>query len=80
MRANVWFDGVDKRNRGRAQLVARLPLLYPAGRSRTLPQIEYPDTDPQPQRAREGKLEPKRFLESLPVYRYLPTGRRAARR
>jgi hypothetical protein len=80
MRANVWFDGVDKRNRGRAQLVARLPLLYPAGRSRTLPQIEYPDTDPQPQREREGKLEPKRFLETLPVYRYLPTGRHAARR
>ena len=33
IRANVWFDGLDARNRGRAMVAAELPLLYPRGRS-----------------------------------------------
>jgi hypothetical protein len=80
VRANVWFDGLDARNRGRVQVSAELPLLYPRGRSTEPPEIRYPDptgagrTTPI---ARTGKLEPEPFLESLPVYRYRPApGRR----
>jgi len=82
IRANVWFDGLDSRNRGRVMIAAELPLLYPVGRSRTLPEIHYPDaadverTTPV---ARAGKLEPEPFLESLPVYRYRPTPDRRRR-
>ena len=82
IRANVWFDGLDSRNRGRLMIAAELPLLYPLGRSRTLPDIQYPDaavagrTTPV---ARAGKLEPEPFLESLPVYRYRPVPDRRRR-
>ncbi len=82
IRANVWFDGLDTRNRGRLMIAAELPLLYPLGRSRTLPEINYPDaadaerTTPV---ARAGKLEPQPFLESLPVHRYRPTPDRRRR-
>ena len=78
LRANVTFHGLDARNRGRAQFAAELPLIYGLGRSRELPEILYPPpldaatVDVQP---RTGKLEPEPFLDSLPVYRYLPTGR-----
>lgn len=76
VRANVWFDGLDRRGRGRVQIVADLPLLYPLGRSRDLPEISYPEPDVAPGTPsvqREGKLEAEPFLESLPVYRYRPT-------
>lgn len=78
VRANVWFDGLDSRNRGRTQVIADLPLLYPQGRSRFQPDISYPEPDTgQPAVQRTGKLEAEPFLESLPVYRYRPTtGRR----
>ena len=39
VRANVWFDGLDRRNRGRVMVSAELPLLYPLGRSKSLPDI-----------------------------------------
>jgi hypothetical protein len=45
VRANVLFDGLDRRNRGRTQVIADLPLLYPVGRSRSRPEIRYPDPD-----------------------------------
>lgn len=83
IRANVWFDGLDARNRGRVMVAAELPLLYPRGRATALPEIRYPDpadasrTTPI---ARTGKLEPNPFLESLPVYRYRPTTPRSHRR
>jgi len=79
IRANVWFDGLDSRNRGRVQVIAELPLLYPVGRSRQPPTIDYPTaedvtrTAPKP---RAGKLEDTPFLQSLPVYRYRPAPRR----
>jgi hypothetical protein len=82
IRANVSFEGLDARNRGRVMIAAELPLLYPLGRSRTPPEIHYPDaadaerTTPV---ARAGKLEPEPFLESLPVYRYRPTPDRRRR-
>ena len=37
VRANVWFNGLDARNRGRMQVSAELPLLYPLGRSKEIP-------------------------------------------
>jgi len=82
IRANVWFDGLDNRSRGRVMVSAELPLLYPLGRSRTLPEILYPSpadaarTQPV---ARTGKLVHEPFLESLPVYRYRPAPDRRRR-
>ncbi len=75
MRANVWFNGLDARNRGRVQVSAELPLLYPLGRSQEIPEIRYPNTGEgaRPEaRKRTGKLEDKPFLNTLPVYRYRP--------
>jgi hypothetical protein len=73
VRANVWFNGLDARNRGRVQVSAELPLLYPLGRSKDIPEIKYPEpeagTRPET-RQRTGKLEDTPFLETLPVYRY----------
>jgi hypothetical protein len=70
----VWFNGLDARKRGRVQVSAELPLLYPLGRSKEIPEITYPSAElgtPLPARSRAGKLEDKPFLETLPVYRYL---------
>jgi hypothetical protein len=83
VRANVWFHGLDSRSRGRVMVAAELPLLYPLGRSREIPEIRYPSTDecaPTEARHRSGKLEPHPFLATLPVYRYLPAVRTAGRR
>jgi hypothetical protein len=84
IRANVWFHGLDSRNRGRVMVSAELPLLYPLGRTRAAPEIRYPANAEEGTRAtlkpRAGKLEDEPFLQSLPVYRYLPVIRRAARR
>ena len=79
VRANVWFQGLDRRNRGRVQISAELPLLYPLGRSKATPEIKYPAPEQgaaRPTRERTGKLEPEPFLETLPVYRYRPAARR----
>jgi hypothetical protein len=79
IRANVWFDGLDSRNRGRVMVAAELPLLYPRGRSTELPEIRYPrpeDAGRTTPIARTGKLQDTPFLESLPVYRYRPAPRR----
>ena len=83
VRANVWFHGLDSRNRGRVQVSAELPLLYPLGRSKETPEIVYPGAEqggtPSP-RQRTGKLESKAFLESLPIFRYRAADRRASGR
>jgi hypothetical protein len=70
VRANVWFNGLDARNRGRVQVGAELPLLYPLGRSKEIPEIKYPEVEEGARhevRQRIGKLEDKPFLVSLPV-------------
>jgi hypothetical protein len=72
IRANVVYAHLDRRGRGRVQVAAELPLLYPKGRRATPPQVRLPppvDAD-QPARKRQSKLEPRPFLESLPVHRY----------
>ena len=79
VRANVWFDGLDARSRGRVMVAAELPLLYPLGRSKDLPEIRYPDAEQGARTtpiARTGKLEDVPFLDSLPVHRYRPAPRR----
>ena len=79
LRANVTFHGLDARHRGRAQFAAELPLLYPLGRSKELPEILYPAPDDGAKEViqhRAGKLEDEPFLDSLPVYRYRPAPHR----
>ncbi len=74
IRANVVYDRLDARGRGRVQVVAELPLLYAHGRRPQPPEVHFPDTPRQsgnpPRRARQSKLEPNPYLQSLPVYRY----------
>jgi len=79
VRANVWFHGLDNRSRGRVLVSAELPLLYPLGRSKDIPEIKYPPRERDgeaeegaslPMRERAGKLEAESFLDTLPVYRY----------
>jgi hypothetical protein len=78
IRANVWFHGLDARSRGRVMVSAELPLLYPLGRSKEIPEIKYPPSDDNgagegtdaPTRTRTGKLEEAPFLTTLPVHRY----------
>jgi len=75
----IAFHGLDSRNRGRVQIAAELPLLYPFGRSKEIPEIVYPGAEqggaPSP-RARTGKLEDTPYLATLPVHRYRPAQHR----
>lgn len=73
VRANVWFDGLDARGRGRVQVAAELPLLYAQGRNAAFPEIRWPgSTVPRgPTRDRAGRLADAPLLETLPVYRYV---------
>jgi hypothetical protein len=76
IRANVLYAHLDSRGRGRVQIAAELPILYPKGRRAEPPQVRFPqppDPDELP-RARQSKLEAHSFLESLPVYRYARHG------
>ena len=78
VRANVWFQGLDARNRGRVQVSAELPLLYPLGRSKETPEIKYPTAEEGvslPARERTGKLDVEPYLETLSVHRYRPEHR-----
>lgn len=72
VRANVWFDGLDARGRGRVQVAAELPLLYAQGRSVAFPEIRWPRPDAPrgPTRDRAGRLVEEPLIETLPVYRY----------
>ena len=72
IRANVLYAHLDPRGRGRMQIAAELPLLYPRLKRAEPPQVRFlqaaePD---QTRRARQSKLDPQPYLESLPVYRY----------
>jgi len=78
VRANVWFRGLDSRNRGRVLVSAELPLLYPLGRSKETPEIKYPTAEEGtslPARERTGKLDVEPYLETLSVHRYRPEHR-----
>jgi hypothetical protein len=72
IRANVLYAHLDPRGRGRMQIAAELPLLYPQRRRTDPPKVRFPlapEAD-MPGRKRQTKLESRPFLESLPVYRY----------
>lgn len=75
IRANVLYAHLDPRGRGRIQLAAELPLLYPKGRRAAPPLVRFPEVlDPQKRpRVRQSQLEAHPFLQSLPVYRYVAT-------
>lgn len=72
IRANVLYAHLDPRGRGRIQIAAELPLLYPKPKRGEQPQIRFlPAAEPdEPKRVRQSKLDPQPYLESLPVYRY----------
>ena len=72
IRANVLYARLDPRGRGRIQISAELPLLYAKGRRAAPPEVRFPidEQTTSPARARESKLQPARFLHSIPVYRY----------
>jgi hypothetical protein len=72
IRANVLYARLDSKGRGRVQVSAELPLLYPLARHKEMPDVRFPEDDDSrtPKRTRESKLEPEPFLRSLPVYRY----------
>ena len=80
IRANVLYARLDAKGRGRVQLSAELPLMYPIGRSEP-PTMYYGDpTDdaedtPSP-RKRRAQLDPEPYLITLPVYRYGQPARR----
>jgi hypothetical protein len=72
IRANVLYTHLDPRGRGRIQIAAELPLLYPSRRRIDPPKVRFP---PAPRasttgRKRQTKLEEQPFLQSLPVFRY----------
>jgi hypothetical protein len=73
IRANVLYTRLDSRGRGRVQIGAELPIMYATGRHATAPEVHFPDAESslQARKSRAPKLEPKPFLSSLPVYRYL---------
>jgi hypothetical protein len=74
MRANVVYSRLDRRGRGRIQVAAELPLMYPLGRRASAPEVHFPTTSDatgrQPRRNRRSHLEATPFLRSLPIYRY----------
>jgi hypothetical protein len=77
IRANIVYDRLDARGRGRVQVVAELPLLYAHGRHPAPPEVSFPkaantsdDVEGTSRRSRRSILERDRYLQSLPVYRY----------
>jgi hypothetical protein len=74
IRANVLHSRLDSRGRGRMQIAAELPLIYPLGRHPENPQVKFPDKDDEasrePSHARRAQLEELPLLQSLPVFRY----------
>lgn len=72
VRANVVFDGLDRRGRGRVQVRAELPLLFVLGRSGGWPEIRFPSGPgaDRPTRQRAGLLEAEPYLASVRIVRY----------
>jgi hypothetical protein len=77
IRANVVYNGLDRRGKGRVMMSAELPILYYRKDGMPAPRVQFPDaaaSDSKPGRKpRQSKIDPQPWLESLPVHRYLPT-------
>ena len=74
VRANVLYARLDPRGRGRIQISAELPLMYAKARHLAPPQVQFPppaDLANEVPRVRKSKIDTARFLQSLPVYRYV---------
>lgn len=70
IRANIVYESLDRRGRGRVQMAAELPLLYPASRRSNPPLVRFPEpelesTPRMPRRHRTLYLEPEPFLTTL---------------
>lgn len=77
VRANVAYHRLDKRGRGRVQIRAELPIVFPRARDLELPEVRFPDNAAQPDRPmreRPTEIGAEPFLQSIPVYRYLHGG------
>ena len=74
IRANIVYERLDKRGRGRVQIAAELPLLYAQGRHPHAPDVTFPrpveEGNDTPRRVRRSKIEPEPCLMTLPVHRY----------
>ncbi len=76
IRANVLYEHLDRRGRGRIQISAELPLIYAKGRRlrrAEAPQVQFPgeaEYTTEPAHVRKAKLESAPLLQSIPVYRY----------
>jgi hypothetical protein len=72
IRANILYSRLDPRGRGRIQIGAELPLIYPEGRRTEPPEVHFPAAGDAKKstRTRESKLESQAYLSSLPVFRY----------
>jgi hypothetical protein len=73
-RANIVNARLDARGRGRFQIRAELPVLYVQGK-RPPPEVRFPVRAAEMQtlkRSRTSQIEAQPFLQTLPVYRYLP--------
>ena len=74
-RANVWFEGLDRRGRGRVQMAAELPLMFALKERGTWPEIAYPEARDgsapgEPARARAGRVDSVPFLTTVTISRY----------
>jgi hypothetical protein len=74
-RANILYTRLDPKGRGRIQISAELPLIYPTGRRTVPPKVYFPDDVPVIARPKRrpppSQLQAEPFLRSLPVYRYI---------
>ncbi len=80
IRANIVYDGLDRRGRGRIMISAELPILFLQKTGAAPPRIQFPedvaDGGKPARKPRRSLIEPEPWLESLPVHRYnAPTTR-----
>ena len=76
IRANIVYDGLDRRGRGRIMISAELPILFLRKTGATTPRIQFPEDNAEngkpARKPRRSLIEPEPWLESLPVHRYIP--------
>jgi len=81
-RANVTYATADSKGRVRRQITAQLPVLYPLGRSKVRPTVEFPIDGPrrsETSKRRPARIEEDPYLATMPVHRYLRAGARPKR-
>jgi len=80
IRANIVYDGLDRRGRGRIMISAELPILFLRKAGAATPRIQFPEDTAESgkpaRKPRRSLIEPDPWLESLPVHRYIPQAAR----